>query len=123
VVFVDDEVDVVDALRRTLRRERPLWNMIFLTSAAEALQEIRSGGCALLMSDLRMPHMNGVELLTQVKAEHPKTLRCVLSGYAESDLFDRAWSIAHVMLTKPCESSKLRDTIIKLLGDYQPGLY
>jgi DNA-binding NtrC family response regulator len=117
LLFVDDELDVVEALSRSLRRERPLWDMTFVTSAADALTELHRTPVALVVTDLRMPHMNGAELLTALKREFPKTMRCVLSGYADSELFDRALPIAHVMLTKPCEHTMLRSTIARLLGE------
>ena len=118
-MFVDDELDVVEALQRALRRERPLWDMVFMTSAPEALDEMRRQQCDLVISDLRMPVMDGAQFLFEVKREFPKTMRCVLSGYADSELFERAWPIAHVMLTKPCEHHVLRGTITRLIGDAQ----
>jgi CheY-like chemotaxis protein len=119
ILFVDDEPDVVEALQRALRRERLVWDMVFVTSAADALAELRRQHVDLVVSDLRMPVMDGAQLLVEVKREFPKTMRCVLSGYADSELFERAWPIAHVMLTKPCEHHVLRGTITRLLGDAQ----
>jgi CheY-like chemotaxis protein len=115
LMFVDDDRDIVQAFERTFRRDRSVWDMVFATNGVEALAEMRIATCDLVVSDLRMPEMDGAELLGVLKREFPKTLRCVLSGDAESDLRERAWPIAHVMLTKPCDNFTLRTTITRLL--------
>jgi len=112
VLFVDDEVEILEGLRRIFRRES--WDMVFATSGAGALEELRRQKFDVVVSDLRMPRMDGAALLGQIKAEFPKTVRIVLSGYADSELFARAWPISHLMLTKPCEHNALRHAINRM---------
>lgn len=112
VLFVDDEVEILEGLRRIFRREG--WDMVFATSGTGALEELRRQKFDVVVSDLRMPGMDGAVLLARIKAEFPKTVRIVLSGYADSELFERAWPISHLMLTKPCEHSALRHAINRM---------
>jgi DNA-binding NtrC family response regulator len=121
ILFVDDEVDVLDALGRSMRRERPVWDMMFVSSGAQALEVLSLRPSDLVVSDLRMPGMDGAVLLEHIKRDFPKTTRVVLSGYADSDLFERAWPLAHLMLTKPCEHHKLREAIARMIGESSPA--
>lgn len=114
VLFVDDEVEILEGLRRVFRREG--WDMVFATSGQGALDELRRQKFDVVVSDLRMPGMDGAALLGQIKVEFPRVLRIVLSGYADSELFERAWPISHLMLTKPCEHSALRHAISRMVA-------
>jgi DNA-binding NtrC family response regulator len=121
ILFVDDEPDVLDGLQRSLRRERPKWDMHFANSGAMTLDLLRVQPADIVVSDLRMPGMDGAVLLGHIKREFPRTMRIVLSGYADSELFERAWPLAHLMLTKPCEHHALRAAIARMVGDETPA--
>jgi CheY-like chemotaxis protein len=115
ILFVDDEPEMLAAFERLFRRERPGWEMIFCGSGEAALAELRRAPVDVVVSDLRMPVMDGATLMAAIRAEFPRTKRIVLSGYADSELFERAWPISHLMLTKPCEHKSLRDAIVGML--------
>jgi putative nucleotidyltransferase with HDIG domain len=111
ILFVDDEADVLQGMRRTLREMRHEWTMEFATSGAAALEELAKTPADVIVSDMRMPGMDGWELLGEVKKLHPQTVRLVLSGHAEASSIMRAVGTAHQYLAKPCESGTLKAAI------------
>ncbi len=116
ILFVDDEPRVLDGLRRSLRSKRKDWQLSFVSSGAEALEKIEKEPFDILISDIKMPNMNGVELLKEVSERKPEMVRIILTGYAEQDLSMKAVKIAHQYLTKPCESDHLIGIITQVLN-------
>lgn len=113
VVFVDDEPLVLQGLQRMLRPEREHWDMRFVRSAAEALALLESGSFEAVVSDLRMPEMDGAALLTAVMDRYPHMVRIVLSGEMDRDLTFRTVHCAHQYLAKPCDSDTLKRTLAR----------
>jgi HD-like signal output (HDOD) protein len=107
VMFVDDERYLLDGLRDALAPYRGRWEMSFATSGAEALERLASDPHDVVVSDLRMPAMDGATLLSHVRDADPSTVRIVLSGQAELRMVARAASVAHRLLAKPCEIDEL----------------
>ncbi len=123
VLFVDDEPKILDGLRRTLRPLRKEWDMVFVASGAEAIEETGKEPFQLVVTDMRMPGMDGAELLAWFHDNHPRTIRFALSGHAEAEGVMRAVPIAHQFMSKPCDAKQLREVVTRafdlqeLLGD------
>lgn len=81
VLFVDDEINILRSLERGLMDED--YECIFANSAKEALSILEKQSINVIVSDMRMPEMDGLQLLKIVKEKWPKTVRIVLSGYAQ----------------------------------------
>lgn len=111
ILIVDDEKNVLAALSQRLRRKRRVWATRFALGAYEALGELENEPCDIIVSDMRMPGMDGVQLLEQVRDRYPDTLRIMLSGNIEDGLSLRAASVAHQFLSKPCDPMLLEHTI------------
>lgn len=111
VLFVDDEVNILDGLRRTFRGARDRWEMEFVVGAEEALRACESKSFDVIVSDMRMPGMDGATLLGIIRERYPDTARIVLSGYSEEVLSMHILSVAHRCLSKPCEPAELREAI------------
>ncbi|MDB6035053.1 MAG: hypothetical protein JWM16_5391 [Verrucomicrobiales bacterium] len=111
ILFVDDEHMVLEGLRRMLRPMRQEWEMEFLGSGAHALQRMKEATFDVIVSDMRMPGMNGAELLNNVMELHPRTIRFVLSGHADEDLILKCVGSTHQYISKPCEPEILKATI------------
>jgi two-component system probable response regulator PhcQ len=111
VLVVDDEVEVVESLRRTLRREA--YELVTTTSPLEALALMQKGGVDLLLADIDMPEMSGIELVRRVHKEHPTIVRVLLTGDAslESALEAINEGEVHRYLTKPWQKDTLRQTL------------
>ncbi len=80
IVFVDDERELLESLRARLYKHRHEWNMKFRLSGAEAIEAFESQQVDLIVSDVRMPGMDGGQLLTVVKERWPTTVRIFVSG-------------------------------------------
>lgn len=111
ILFVDDEQNVLDGLRDMLRRERKKWAMSFSASPAQALDLLTQEKFDVIVTDMRMPQIDGAELLTKVKELYPHMVRIILSGQAGVDMLLRATPVAHQMLSKPTRPEILRTTI------------
>lgn len=107
LLFVDDEEPVLQGLKRALYPMRNEWSMHFSNSGKDALEIIRNHPVDMVVTDLRMPGMDGVELLTEVRAHNPDIIRYVLSGYADRFMVLRCAGPAHRFLAKPCETEAL----------------
>ncbi len=113
ILFVDDEPSVLDGLRRMLRSQRREWEMTFATSGHEALELAASDSFDVIVTDMKMPRMDGAELLVRMQDAHPETVRFVLSGHAELESVMRTVPVAHQFLTKPCDADELRETVTR----------
>lgn len=107
LLFVDDEPSILDGLRRSLRPLRDEWDLDFAHDGPEALERLKTRPADLVVSDLRMPGMNGVELLGAVKSRYPSTARFVLSGFADQFMVLHCAGPAHRFLAKPCAPEDL----------------
>ena len=107
VLFVDDEENVLQALQRTLRSKHQSWTMRFASSAAEALGQLAQRPADVVVSDMRMPGMDGATLLHKVRALYPMSIRFVLSGHADDTATMRALGGVHRYLSKPCDKDRL----------------
>ena len=110
LLFVDDEQRVLNSMRIMFRRECELH---LATSGQEALEIIKSRDIDVIVADHRMPRMTGVEVLTQVRTLSPRTVRILLTGYADLDAVEGSINEGEVFrfLTKPCPPDQLRNTI------------
>jgi len=113
IVFVDDELNILQAMGRSFHGMRNEWNMEFLSSGAAALQSLAKAPADVIVSDMRMPGMDGWQLLAEVKRLYPQTVRLVLSGQADPSSVMRAVGTAQLYLAKPCESGALKAAIVQ----------
>lgn len=111
VLFVDDEPNVLQGLRRMLRPMRKEWDMHFAEGPEQALKEIESSEFHVVVSDMRMPNMDGAALLQQIWAHDPGIARIILSGQTDKEAALRSTGTAHQFLAKPCEAEDLRRAV------------
>ena len=111
IAFVDDDQRVLDGLRRLLRGFRKDWDLSFFSSGEEMLKAFADTKFDIVVSDMRMPSMNGAELLTTVKEQSPGTLRIVLSGYANEELILESIHAIHQFISKPASQDDIVKTI------------
>ena len=111
VLFVDDEPKVLEGLRSVLRRQRKHWEMSFASSGEAALQALASTPFDVIVSDMRMPGLDGAALMRAVQQRHPGVVRIVLSGQTDRDVCIRMVHVAHQFLAKPCDGRYLQEVI------------
>ncbi|NLA75230.1 MAG: response regulator, partial [Deltaproteobacteria bacterium] len=113
VIFVDDEPRVLEGLKRMLRAESRSYDFAFAAGGNEALDLMQKNKFDLVVTDMKMPGMNGVQLLGEVKRYYPDTIRIILSGEIELEMRMRSVNISHQFLTKPCDSMTLKSAITR----------
>jgi DNA-binding NtrC family response regulator len=110
LLFVDDEQRVLNSMRIMFRRQ---FDLFLASHGAEALDIVRDKDIDVIVADHRMPKMTGVEVLSKVRAMSPRTVRILLTGYADLDAVEGSINESEVFrfLTKPCAPQQLRETI------------
>jgi len=123
ILFVDDEPQVLDGLRVSLRAMRSNWEMAFVESGQAALDTMAEAPFDVLVTDMCMPGMDGAELLQHTVDRYPRTARIVLSGRTALEQFLQTVGPAHQFLSKPCVPDTLRDAIerVSAVQDLVPG--
>ena len=116
ILFVDDEVKLLQGLRRYLRPMRNQWHMTFLSNGKDALAFLEDNTVDVVISDMRMPEMTGSELLSQISHLYPDIVRIMLSGYTEIRGILNSVGPSHQFLAKPCEPEVLMETIRRSLN-------
>ncbi|HEU4655397.1 MAG TPA: response regulator [Steroidobacteraceae bacterium] len=119
ILFVDDEPALLDGLRGRLRGMRTSWEMVFVESGTRAIAEMEHRPVDVIVSDMRMPAMDGAQLLAQVSDRWPETVRIILSGYSEEEQARRLLPIAHQFLSKPCEPAQIEGVVNRCLRLHQ----
>jgi HD-like signal output (HDOD) protein len=123
LLFVDDEPHVLEGLRRMMRRVRDQWEVRTANSGQEALEIMAEWPAEVVVSDMRMPHMNGVELLNLIAAQYPEAVRLILSGHTDREVIMQSAIVAHQFLAKPCNAETMvatlhrAKTVRELLGN------
>jgi len=117
-LFVDDEPDVLSSLRRFLHREP--YRMMFAESGLKALEIMALQPVAIIVSDLRMPEMDGLSLLKEVKARFPETERLILSATSDMDQIIDAIDSGDVFrfIQKPLEPVSFKEIIREAVDIY-----
>ncbi|MGH9497086.1 MAG: response regulator [Candidatus Sulfotelmatobacter sp.] len=111
ILFVDDESKILDGIRRMLHADRNRWDMEFAVGGEAALKACEAATFDVVVSDMRMPGMDGATLLGHIRDRFPTSARIILSGYSEITLATRAIPVAHRFLSKPCNASELKAAI------------
>lgn len=116
ILFVDDEQNIINGLKRMLHTLKNEWNMYFVDSGEAALEVINNQPINIIVTDMKMPQMDGAQLLSIVKEKYPGIIRIILSGYSEKEFIMRTTSSAHQFLAKPCKVEVLTATIQRLIN-------
>ena len=118
VLCVDDEKNILSSLKRLLRKEN--YTLLTATSAKEGLEILEKEKVHLVISDQRMPSMNGTEFLAKVKKRYPNILRIILTGYTDVDSITESINKGHIykFFLKPWNDHTLMLEIRQALEQY-----
>lgn len=117
IVLVDDEENVLHSLKRLLHKEKE-WFIHAFSDAAEALEFIRDNEIDVVVSDYKMPGMNGVQFLSAVREANPDTMRLILSGYTDVVALMDAINTAEIYryICKPVDEYEFTMTIKRAIN-------
>jgi CheY-like chemotaxis protein len=124
VLFVDDDPQLLSGLNRSLRSHAADWDMVFVNNGRKAVDLAAQERFDVAVVDMRMPEMDGAATIAGIQKRSPRTIRLVLSGYADSDTIVRTSHIWHRYLSKPYEAAQLKtemDGILALRGSFPTG--
>lgn len=116
VLIVDDEETLTWSMSKSLAKDKDKYEVIVANSGKEALNILKQNNIDLVISDIRMPDMNGLDLLVQIKKEYPKTKVIIMTAYGSSDVqkeANRRGSLYYI--EKPFEINEIRKVIIDLI--------
>lgn len=119
VLFVDDEENILQAYARNMRRR---FNFETALGGAEALAKLATAGpYAVVISDMRMPGIDGLQVLAKVKKDHPDTIRIMLTGNADQATAMEAVNQSEIFrfLNKPCEPEVLAEVVQAALRQHR----
>lgn len=116
ILFVDDEPAVLNGIRRILRQMRDAWEVDYCTSGKDALAIVDGSMIDVMVTDMRMPGMDGAQLCHEVSVRSPQTIRTILTGQSSADQIMRAFGMAHRCLSKPCPPDFLIYTLSQTLS-------
>ena len=111
ILFVDDDRNVLEGFQRSLRPMRNEWTMSFAGGGEEALELLSKIPIDVVVSDMKMPGMDGARLLQEIRNKYPQIIRIILSGYSEKETIIKSLGSAHQYLSKPCDPDILKETV------------
>lgn len=115
ILFVDDEKRVLNSMRGLFRRD---YELFLACEGSEAIRIAAENEIDVIVADQRMPGMTGVEVLAKMKENSPRTVRILLTGYADPSAVEGSINIGEVFrfLSKPCAPKMLRETLIQAVS-------
>ena len=119
ILLVDDDSNILDGYRRSLSREFVMQTALGGQQALDLIAE--NGPYAVVVSDMRMPGMDGIQLLSTIKAQSPDTIRVMLTGNSDMDTAIDAINEGSIFrfLTKPCSKDIMAKTLTAALVQYR----
>lgn len=114
ILFVDDEAHLLQGIRRLLHSHRQEWAMTFCNSGEEAMRQMAKEHFDIVVTDMRMPEVDGSRVLFESYLNCPSTMRCVLSGQAERAQTCKVSGTAHQFLSKPTQQMELEEMVARV---------
>lgn len=111
VLFVDDDPFLLQAIERSLMLSCPDWSPRFASSGESAIDLLYQQTFDVVISDMRMPGINGAELLDFVSEHFPDTIRIILSGQSDLERAFQTLGPADQYLSKPCQVRELQTVL------------
>ena len=116
ILFVDDEASLLELYPLAFEGEQKRWDIHVAPGGTQALSLMEQGTVDVIVSDMRMPGMDGARLLQEVVRLHPRTSRLIMSGYSDAQQIVKCLGVTHQFIAKPCNLTALRGTIERVCG-------
>jgi len=112
-LFVDNEPNILSGMKRMLRVMREQMDFYFAESGREALEILAGQHIDVIVSNMRMPGMDGAALLSAVQARYPHMIRIMLTGHADEEAVLRTVGVVHQFLAKPTDPDSLKALLLR----------
>jgi adenylate cyclase len=111
IIIVDDTKEVLSAFQRNLRKEP--YHLFYASNGEAALEILSENSCKVIISDVKMPRMDGFDLLARVRELYPDIIRVILSGHSDAKLILKLVNEGGIdrYLTKPWDIEGMKSTI------------
>ena len=116
ILFVDDDENVLNSIKVMLAPMLAEWEMVFSADGSDALSFMRKHHIDIIVADLEMPVMSGIELLRSVKEMHPGTLRFILSDADNKSAVLKTVGITDLFIVKPFQPDVLKSALMEALA-------
>lgn len=117
ILFVDDDPLLLNALQRMLRPlQKKGWGFAYADSGAQALAMLEEAQIDTIVTDMCMPQMNGLQLLDLIKKYYPDTVRVMMTGKSDYEIYQDGMSVSQFFLWKPVQFSAM-ETLLQLLSN------
>jgi HD-like signal output (HDOD) protein len=113
ILFVDDSSKILDNLKYMLRDQQEEWNLFFAGSGNEALELLSKKDVDVVVSEMCMPEMDGLQLLNEIRSRFPHIVRIALSRQMDKTMILQSSRVVHQFLAKPCDGELLKNTIYR----------
>jgi DNA-binding NtrC family response regulator len=119
LLLVDDESIIITAMKRILNEEG--YQILSTTKASLGFELLATNRVGVVLCDIRMPEMSGIEFFNRVRQLHPKTIRIAMTGYADMAMVADAINKGSIykFLTKPVDNKMLRHILKKAFRDFE----
>jgi len=114
ILFVDDELNILSGLKRMLHQMSDEWDMYFEDSGQKALQLLEKIDIDLIVTDMKMPGMDGLTLLDYINEKYPHIVRIILTGHTDEEYILKSVRTSHQFILKPCTQKELVTRIKKI---------
>ncbi len=112
VIIVDDEIYFATNIAKLLRSNNEKIDTLAVYNAEEALKQLENSSYDIVITDVRMPRMNGIEFIEILKQKWPETSVIVMTAYGAQDIMERAFNIGTLFyIEKPFRIEKLEALI------------
>lgn len=116
ILFVDDDPNVLRGLKRSLRSQHNDWDMSFAQGGQAVMELPKDSNFDAVVTDLHMPGIDGLQVVQELKKNHPEIICIILSGHSDEKMIMQSTGLAHQFLAKPCTTKKLVDMLNRLLS-------
>ncbi len=116
VLFVDDDKNILEGLKRKLYSKRSEWELAFKEGGLNAIEYMKTHPVDIIITDMRMPGVSGLDLLNHVNKVYPETIRIILSGHAEKTVVLQSIGLAHQYFSKPANTDDIIEAIYQIIS-------